>query len=126
MQRLRTQATEVPFRPVLPSEVVGLQQRVQQLQTERDVFRQDGARASSGESIEEDVSCERISSLTRRIRAVDACQIVGDARHHCGRSLFGSVQVGGIGGHRVGHSSEVCRVGGIGGHRVPKLDTQSF
>ena len=39
LQRLRRQATEVPVHePVLPSEVVSLQQRVQQLQTERDSF----------------------------------------------------------------------------------------
>ena len=38
LQRLRAQATAVPEPPVPPSEVVGLQQRVLQLQTERDAF----------------------------------------------------------------------------------------
>ena len=37
LQRLRTQASEIPVHePVPPSEVVGLQQHVQQLETERD------------------------------------------------------------------------------------------
>ena len=50
---------------------------------------------------------------TDETRAVDACQTVGDACRHCGKSHFGgSVQVSGIGGR--------------GWNDTGQLDTQSF
>ena len=71
-------------------------------------IRQDGARASSGESIEERTCLARgfCPAHGRGTRTVDVCQTVGDARRHCRRAH--SMQVGCI-----------CK-------DIGKLDTQSF
>ena len=89
------------------------QQRAQQLQTEQDAFVkmvQEQVQESPlkrGRFLREDF----VPHTDEELAQWTACQTVGDARRHCGRSHFGSVQVGGIGG----------RCNDIG-----KLGTQSF
>ena len=77
-------------------------------------IRQNSARASSGESNEEKTCFARgfCPADGRGTRTVDVCQTVGDARRHCRRAHFGSVQVR-------------C-IGGKGCKDIGKLDTQSF